>query len=188
MKKLLIMVVMMAATITASAQQDEETFSITPKVGMNLANFAGDISSNSIKIGLVVGADGMYQFSPLLGLSAGLFYSMQGCSYTGDLKDNFNFLNIPVLANFYVAHNFALKIGLQPAFLLSAKQKANKNEYDVKSGMQSIDLSVPIGLSYEFADFVVDARYNLGLTKVNKSNGSIRNSVIQFTLGYKIHI
>ena len=179
---------MMAATITASAQQDEGTFSIAPKVGMNLANFAGDINSNSIKIGLVVGADGMYQFSPLLGLSAGVFYSMQGCSYTGDLKDNFDFLNIPVLANFYVAQNFALKIGLQPAFLLSAKQKANKSEYDVKSGMQSIDLSVPIGLSYEFADFVIDARYNLGLTKVNKSNGSIRNSVIQFTLGYKIHL
>ena len=59
---------MMAATITASAQQDEGTFSIAPKVGMNLANFAGDINSNSIKIGLVVGADGMYQFSPLLGL------------------------------------------------------------------------------------------------------------------------
>ena len=188
MKKLLIMVVMMVATITASAQQETGTFSLTPKLGINLANFSGDISNNSIKIAFAAGVEGMYQFTPLVGLSAGLIYSMQGCNGNDEQKLNYNFMNIPVLANFYPAKNFALKIGLQPAFVVSAKNKINKQEYDVKDNVQSIEFSVPIGASYEISNIVIDARYNLGLAKVNKSNGSIRNSVFQITVGYKFQL
>lgn len=184
MKKIMILIVMLSMTIAASAQRKAGVWSITPKVGMNLANLAGDVSNNSIKVGLVAGVDGMYQATPLIGVSAGVFYSMQGCSGDGDLKLNYNFINIPVLANFYITPDFALKIGLQPAFVASAKQKADKNEYDVKDAMQSIDLSVPIGASYQISDFVIDARYNLGVTKINKNGGSIRNSVFQITVGY----
>lgn len=50
---------------------------------------------------------------------------------------------------------------------------------------KSFDFSIPLGLSYEFSDFVIDARYNLGLTDlVDYAKG--KNSVIQFTVGYKI--
>ena len=76
--------VMMVATLTASAQQEPGTWSITPKVGFNLANLAGDIDHNSMKFGLVAGAEALYQFTPMVGLSAGLLYSMQGCSLEGD--------------------------------------------------------------------------------------------------------
>ena len=37
MKKVMILAVMMVATLTASAQQAVGTWSVTPKVGMNLA-------------------------------------------------------------------------------------------------------------------------------------------------------
>jgi len=186
MKKLMMIAAMMVATLAVSAQQKTGTFSITPKVGINLANLAGDVSDNSMKIGLVAGAEGMYQVSPLVGLSAGLLYSMQGCEGSGDSKLNYDFINIPVLANFYVAPNFALKVGLQPAFVASAKAKNSKVEYDVKDATQSIVVDLPIGASYEISDFVIDARYNLGLSKINKGSGSMRNSVFQITVGYKI--
>ena len=70
MKKLMMIAAMMVATLTVSAQQATGTFSIIPKAGINLSNLAGDVSGNSIKIGLVAGAEGMYQVNPLLGLSA----------------------------------------------------------------------------------------------------------------------
>jgi hypothetical protein len=35
---------------------------------------------------------------------------------------------------------------------------------------------------------VFDARYNLGISKVNKNSGSQRNSVIQITVGYKFDL
>ena len=186
MKKMMMIAVMLVATLTASAQQDPGTWSITPKVGFNLANLAGDVDGTSMKFGLVAGAEAMYQVSPMIGLSAGLLYSMQGAEGKGDTKANYDFLNIPVLANFYVAPGFALKVGLQPAFVMSAKEKGGNVEVDVKDYTQSIILDVPIGASYEFSNFVIDARYNLGVSKINKGDGSVRNSVIQLTVGYKI--
>ena len=186
MKKIFMIAAMIAATLTASAQQPTGSWSLIPKVGFNLANYAGDISNNSIKFGLVAGADAMYQVSPMIGLSAGLFYSMQGCEFEGDVSESVDEINIPLLANFYVAPNFALKIGLQPGIIASAKVKNSKQSVDIGSSLQTIEISVPIGVSYDISDFVIDARYNLGISKLNKDNGSVRNSIIQFTVGYKI--
>ena len=53
--------------------------------------------------------------------------------------------------------------------------------------MKKVDISIPLGVSYEISDFVIDARYNLGLTKINDAgSNSSKNSVIMVTLGYKI--
>jgi hypothetical protein len=52
--------------------------------------------------------------------------------------------------------------------------------------VKSFDFSIPVGLSYEFSNFVVDARYNWGLTKTIDGLGDgTKNSVLQFTFGYK---
>ena len=50
--------------------------------------------------------------------------------------------------------------------------------------MKSFAFAIPVGLSYEFSDFVVDARYNIGVTKA-LDNVDSRHSVFTFTLGYK---
>ena len=70
------------------------------------------------------------------------------------------------------------------------KAKAEINGYAEEINIpnyKNLDLSIPLGLSYEISDFVIDARYNLGLTKIMDIDGnSSKNSVIQFTVGYKI--
>ena len=53
--------------------------------------------------------------------------------------------------------------------------------------VNKVDLTIPVGLSYEFCNVVVDARYNWGLTKVIKEQ-KVRNSVFQFTVGYKFEL
>lgn len=58
-------------------------------------------------------------------------------------------------------------------------------EYTDTDGMKKLDLSIPIGLSYEFSNIVLDARYNLGLTKIVE-HVKAKNSVFMLTLGYKI--
>ena len=180
MKKILLLAVVMSVCLTASAQQPQGTWSLTPKVGFNFANLAGDINDNSMKFALTIGADAMYQVSPTIGISGGLFYSRQGCEYSGDRSSGLNMLNIPILANFYVYKGLALKTG----FILSANYKQGDTTNKVDA--QTLDIGIPFGISYEFSDFVVDARYNLGLSKTNKGNGSVRNSVFQITFGYKI--
>ena len=187
MKKLMILAVMMVATLTASAQQKTGTWSITPTAAINLSTIVGDNTDNaSMKVGLAAGADAMYQISPLVGVSGGLLYSMQGANGSGDYKFNLDELLIPILANFYVYPNLALKVGLQPGFIVSAKSKTDKVETDIKDNCQSVEISLPLGISYEISNFVIGARYNLGLSKLNKGDGSRRNSVIMFSLGYKI--
>ena len=186
MKKFLLLAVVMFASLTASAQQKVGTFSVIPKVGFNLANLAGDVEGNSMKFGLVAGGDVMYQVTPTIGVSGGAFYSMQGCEGEGDTSFSLGEINIPILANFYVAPNLALKTGLQPGIIASAKSKSGDHSHDVSSSCQTIEISVPFGISYEISDFVIDARYNLGLSKINKNSGSQRNSVFQITVGYKI--
>ena len=57
----------------------------------------------------------------------------------------------------------------------------NKDDMD---DAKTVDLSIPVGLSYEYSNFVFDARYNFGVTKVADDADS-KNSVFQFTLGYK---
>ena len=97
-------------------------------------------------------------------------------------------------ANFYVAKGFALKAGIQPAFNVSSKVKAdgvsldwNKFFKDTDGEIKTFDFSIPVGASYQISDFVIDARYNFGLTKLTSLSDS-KNSVFQITLGYKFNL
>lgn len=177
--------------MAASAQNEVGQITVAPTVGLNFSNASGDVEGNKMKIGPVFGAVAEYGLQEKLGVSAGLLFSMQG--YKVDYSDDFgntakstikmNYLNVPILANYYVVKGLAVKAGLQPAFLLSAKQDSE----DFKDKCKSFELSIPVGASYEISNFLVDVRYNIPLTKYNdRGSESVKNSVIQLTVGYKI--
>lgn len=195
MKKLFALVAMVLAAGTMQAQMAVGEFSVTPKAGLTLASLTNQDKSK-INAGIVAGAEAEYQVLDILGVSAGLLYSQQGVSYDvpGTDKLNVNYLNIPILANFYVYKDLALKVGIQPGFLLTATKKTEsgnvKTETDVKDGVEGFDLSIPMGVSYEYMNFVLDARYNLGATKILKGVDarSSRNSVFMITLGYRFNL
>lgn len=188
MKKIILMAVMALATVSSFAQHAVGTFTIQPKVGLNLANVTdGD---GDIRVGAVAGAEFEYQISDIFSLSAGALYSMQGCKgevegYDATVK--LDYLNIPILANVYVAKGLAVKLGIQPGFNVTSKASVEKSGTKVTTdldGIESVDFSIPIGLSYEINNFVIDGRYNLGVSKIMDGSDS-KNSVFQLTLGYK---
>ena len=183
MKKIFAAALMAAMTLSAAAQQPEGTFSIQPKVGMNVANVT-DFKGSDARVGFVAGAEGMYQFTELFGLSAGVLYSQQGCKYD-KVTEKLDYINIPIMANVYVVDGLAVKLGVQPGFNVNSSVRANGAEFDTDDA-KSFDFSIPVGLSYEFSQvpIVIDARYNWGLTKV-WDNTDCKNSVFQFTVGYK---
>lgn len=188
---------LMVATLSANAQQ----MFIKPMVGGTLATLTGDTEGAKMKLGLAAGAEFGYQVSDMFTVTAGALVSLQGAKfddtkYSRDGSTNLTYLNIPVLANVYIAPGFAIKAGVQPGFLLSCKTKGEElvgsgtwesYENSGTDGMKKFDLSIPLGLSYEFSDFVIDARYNLGLSNINDfGSAKIKNGVIMLTLGYKI--
>ena len=195
MKKLILLaVVAMMATLSVNAQN---TF-VKPMVGPTFSKFTS-FDDAKFKVGVVGGMEVGYYVSEPFALTAGLLVSLQGSNYKDeeyfkDQKTTMTYLNVPLLANYYVAPGFAIKAGIQPGFLLGRKSKGSEKvlliqweDYEITDteGLKKLDLSIPIGLSYEFSNIVLDARYNLGLTKIIE-DVKAKNSVFMLTLGYKI--
>lgn len=198
MKKvfLAIAAVVLSAT-TAMAQSEAGSVYIKPMVGGTLTTLT-KLDDSKMKLGFVGGAEFGYQVSNEFAVTAGVLASMQGCKFKDDVyeKDRsttLTYLNIPILANYYIVPGLAIKAGIQPGFMLSHKTKWTDTDTGVdmdvtsKDGLKKFDFSIPLGLSYEISDFVIDARYNLGLTKISKTDiNKSKNSVIMLTVGYKI--
>ena len=197
MTKIFVIAALMVATLSANAQQ----MFIKPMVGGTLATLTGDTEGNKMKLGLVAGAEFGYNINDMFAVTAGALVSLQGSkfddnSYQKDITTNLTYLNIPILANVYIAPGLAIKAGVQPGFLLSRKTKLDELvgsgtwtsvEHTSTDGMKKVDFSIPLGLSYEISDFVIDARYNLGLTNINDTDSyKSKNGVIMLTVGYKI--
>ncbi|KXA40865.1 PorT family protein [Prevotella corporis] len=201
MKKLILMAAVMLASVGAYAQHAVGSFNLQPKIGMNVSNLT-DFNDSDPRVGLAAGIEGEYQATDLFSISAGVLYSMQGAK--SDFKSptlnskvtattKLDYINIPIMANVYVVKGLAVKLGIQPGFKVNSEIKkdvktpvgngAKSREIEAKS----FDFSLPVGISYEYANFQLDARYNFGLTKVF-DNGDSKNSVFQITLGYKFDL
>lgn len=193
MKKLFLAVVAMMVSAATFAQNEAGQITIQPKVGVNIANITDAVGADP-RIGLAAGAEFEYGLTDNIGLSAGVLYSMQGAKASEESVDytlKLDYLNVPILANFYVSKGLALKLGVQPGFKLSSKVKGEASgvtaELEVEDGVKSIDLSIPVGLSYQYQNIVFDARYNWGVTKIIDDADS-KNSVFQITVGYKFSL
>ena len=191
MKKFLASALMLFAASTATfAQHAVGSFTVQPKVGISIA----DITNNDLaksRIGFVGGLEGEYQVADIFSLSLGVNYSQEGCKgKNSDNKVKFDYINVPILANVYVVKGLAVKLGVQPGFNVGKSLTKNgitgsgSAEDDI---VKSVALSIPVGLSYEISNVVLDARYNWGVTKAFKGSDS-KNSVFQITVGYKFQL
>ena len=197
MKKLMMIAVMAIVAMTASAQntlRDNGAFTLQPKVGLALGNFSGDyvkpLGSNDdpkMRVGFIAGVEGEYYIADWFGAALGLNYAQQGWK-VDDVAAKLDYLNVPLTADFYVAPGLALKTGVQLGFLMNAKS----GDTDMKDLCNKTNFSIPIGVSYEISNFMLDIRYNVALSKVNKYDGGhgekSRSDLIQFTLGYKFQL
>ena len=183
---------MMVAVLSANAQNEVGQVTLKPMVGLNLANITNN--DGKIKVGVAAGVEAEYGITETFGITGGVLYSMQGCKDkdVSDYKTTLGYINIPILANAYLFKGFAVKVGIQPGFLVSAKEKYSNGgisvDGDIKDACNKVDLSIPIGISYEYASFVFDARYNWGLTNTWKDDTRDKkshNSVFMFSVGYK---
>ena len=187
MKKLLMIAALMVAAVSVHAQNVEEGFYVMPKVGINMAEIIGADDTKGRAGLLTVGAEAGYTIENL-GITGAVMYSQQGAKYkNGGGKIELDYIIVPILGEYYLLKGFAVKAGLQPGFLLKSKSGG----VDVKKGCNKFDLSVPIGLSYEYKNIVLDARYNIGCTKIIKkdyTDDTFKNGVLQITLGYKFQL
>ena len=223
MKKIVFLLVAAIATGAASAQKP---FTFGPKVGINVTDLhpdgLDDINHLSgTKPALVIGAFAEYRALKWLAVSADVLYSRQGSTdkatwtergpgggfvtESEEFSYRLNYLNIPILANFYVTKGLALKAGIQPGFLIGSKLRVRSNDgpwetADLKDEnlFRTTDIAIPVGLSYTLDyGLVIDARYNFSLNdiatdtfkeEIAQEGGDlkkIKNRVFSLTLGWK---
>ena len=204
MKKFTTLCLSLLLATTSFAQAESGTFSLQPKVGLNLSNILASDQNLDMKAGLVTGLELNYQINRLISLSFGGLYSQQGGkqSINGtDVTLKLDYFNIPLLINFYVTKGLAFKTGLQPGFLVNDKACVKRNGTSLEMSVEQFihlvpqysnvelrkfDVAIPIGVSYEFSNVMLDARYCPGLVKIlSDAPSSDRHIVFQFTAGYK---
>lgn len=188
----------------ANIANEEITFD-KPQKGKYREGFVGGIDLQyqatdllGVSFGVAYSRQGCkYNDTDLSGAAVGSYTAWSDC------RTSIDYLNVPVLAHIYVAEGFALNAGLQAGFpvhenlhYVSTDVTVNKDgsytydpseNIDTKDiGTCSPDISIPVGLSYEYANVVLDLRYNIGLTKVFKTTDKSRNSVFALTVGYRV--
>lgn len=164
------------------------------KGGLNITTYAGgDYWDANSLVGFQVGGFAEIKIIERLAIQPEILFSTQGASLDtplGDYDEKINYINVPVLAKFYITKQFTVEGGPQLGFLVSAKQDG----HDAKDDYKSIDTGFNFGAGYNFTDNVsVNLRYTVGLSNVldyevdnaDEYFDSPKNSVLALTIGYK---
>lgn len=186
-----------------------------PKAGVNFANLSGDDSAE-ILTGFHVGAVAEIKFNDKFSIQPEVVYSTQGAGRSGsttimgvtssfDGKQKLDYINIPIMAKYYIVDGFSVEAGPQVGFLMKAQSDldvtaagitTNLKNDDNKDIFKGVDFGINFGLAYDLPmGAFINARYNLGLSKIveNKDKFSpsdyigldSKNAVIQVGVGYK---
>ena len=165
--------------------------------------------------GFTGGVDVMYQASDNVGLSLGLSYVQAGCKYKDvddngvtwhDHYDRMDYISVPLVAHSYIAPGLSINVGVAPSFLIYGNYHAGMQtqdvdtdghrtnvkeaeiDQDIKKGLRNFTLSIPVGISYEYENVVLDARYNVGVLNAYKYGLTARNKVFEVSVGYKFDL
>lgn len=213
MKKLLFAAI---AVFTFGANAQDMNFGA--KAGLNVTTLTGDVQDTNSLIGAHAGVFAEFKISDKFSFQPELLFSMQGAkeeysetetfggttyTYNEESKLKLSYINIPLMAKYYVAEKFSLEAGPQIGFLISAKADYETSEtaggtttsesasVDVKDNFKGIDFGLNFGFGYDFTEKLsAGARYNLGLSNINDVDGSsaeVKNAGFQISLGYKFN-
>lgn len=191
MKKLLFFTAIVLFGFTYVSAQD---INFGAKAGVNFTTITGDdldsfSSRTAFHLGFVaeIGITETFSFQPEL------LYSAQGSDYSEDSFEGslkVDYLNLPLMAKFYVAEGFSLEAGPQVGFLLSAKDVYDDEEDDWSDITKGIDFGLNFGVGYKLESGLnFGARYNLGLSDMNddpdsQADSAFKNSVVQAYVGF----
>jgi hypothetical protein len=188
MKKQIVLLFLGVATMMLLGSWEMLRPRVVAHGGLNLNNITGSESWKSC-LGLQFGvAAPLISFNESVLLRPEINMSLQGAGWDdGDWtgRTNLWYLNIPIVMRYRHSSGFFGEAGIQPGFLLSAKDKYDGDSFDYKDHMKSFDFSIPLGVGYEFGNNLgVGIRFTPGLSDISQDDSKDRNMVIAFRLSY----
>lgn len=180
MKKIILVLAIFAFGFT-NAQ--ETKFGV--KGGLNIASLT-NLSYTKSLVGFNIGGFAEIKLNEKFAIQPELLYSGQGAKYQDIGNFSMNYINVPVMAKYFITEAFNIEAGPQVGFLMSAKEDGT----NVKEFVKSTDFGVNLGAGYDITKNIgLNLRYCLGLSGVDKEilagDKSSKNSVIQLSVGYK---
>ncbi|NDI98151.1 PorT family protein [Flavobacterium sp. LaA7.5] len=187
MKKLLLSAAaIMAFSVVSHAQ--EIKFGV--KAGLNIADFGGDAETEGSRTGFHAGGLAEFKLTETFSIQPELLYSMQGAkgNLAGEEFDiKLDYLNLPIMAKYYLMEGLSIEAGPQIGFLMSAKWE----DEDAKDYYKGIDIALNGGVAYDLPmGLFLQARYSAGLTSIAEDvegaeTVDTMNNVISLSVGYK---
>lgn len=167
------------------------------KAGVNFGSINGDDTDEfEMRTSFHVGVVSEILFSEKFSIQPELLYSSQGAKMSEEGFDfviKLNYINLPVMAKFYVIEGLSLEVGPQFGFLLSAKAKSEfdgeSEEEDIKDGLNDFDFGINFGAGYKLENGLsFAARYIYGFSNLadteTEDDVKVNNGVIQLSVGF----
>lgn len=202
MKKITLTLLGLVAISTSALAQQEVKFG--PKAGVNFATVNGkDSEGAKMLTGFHVGAFAEIKFNDKFAIQPEILYSAQGAKGKDEgieVKTKYDYINVPIMAKYYVVDNLAIEAGPYVGFLMKAEAESGSESLDLKDYTKSVDFGIGAGVSFNLDNgFFVGARYNLGFAKIPEKSeaeilpgvtlsseaADVKNGVIQISVGYK---
>jgi len=154
------------------------------ELGWDIASIIGESESYSGAVnGIVIGVrSNLTRPDKKLVIDGGINYVGSGGKYeeyhyepggggsSGDSKLRLNYLNFPITAKYrkHINNGFYGEAGIQPGFLLGAKDKSSEGTSDVKEGFNKFDVGLILGGGYQIGRKLgVGVRVVPGLININ---------------------
>ena len=197
MKKILLSLFLCVFLLAANAQNSSS--SVVNELGIMLGPGYSMINGGeswSGTFGFQVGLETqVYKWNENSSLYVGLLFSYQGAAYEESVSIDPYFLKstndevwsgtvrlgyicVPVLYNYLWDNGFYLEGGVQPGFLVSAKDEVDgADSYDYKDYIKTFDLGIPVGAGFWFNDRLsLGARAVFGVTNINTDGTDLYSS------------
>jgi hypothetical protein len=174
-------------------------FGFGVKGGVNIANqdVTGDSGAPAFdwRVGGVAGGFVTVPLLPWVSVQAEGLWTQKGAklNFSGvDSSIILDYAEIPVLARVRFAHRYYGAAGPAMAFALRAKTRTSfagtAQEMDILDEVKRFDFGVAMGGGVEFGSLVIDGRYTLGLTDIDKDKSDTtqtKNRAISLTAGFR---
>jgi len=175
MKKLIFLVFAVVAMQVQA--QDETIFGI--KGGANFSNLKSIVNSDGISgdgsTSVFIGGFADFWVAEMLHLQPELQFSIEGSENT-----DITYLNIPVIFKYYVLEGLNIQAGPQLGFLLDAEGGTDD--------FKALNFVLDFGAGFELpGGFLVEGRYNLGLTDISEADGPFENVKLK-TKGFQLGV
>ena len=109
-------------------------------------------------------------------------FDLRGDGNQPDIEHQLDYIDVPVLVKYYMTTGLNLEAGPQVGFVVDEQVGAGDlfNDYG-----NNIEISLGLGVSWEFDNYFLYGRYNASATKLyDLPDVNARNLVVQAGLGY----